>query len=371
MCTLQRFWSLMQQRERERTAQCFGVTATDFPERAQKLGVDAFVSAADSGLLADFTTLLNLTQAKGAERDEVRKLVCDELMLSGVLHVLTHVQPALLHDVARAHGIAFAATDSDATVADWVMCVAFKLDPIPGGRLPDLVKTGAGEQQDDSAPAAATTKRAHTRTGRGARGAAAKEEKDEEKDNEEENEDENVKENENEPAEKRQKTAAGGAARKSSTTQQQQQHKEEEAKEEKKDKDDDEEEGKPAEQGYYTEDGKWVHPPFELIMAHRFDAQGLYNNFNLPDLVEFCRLHGLPLSSAKKKNALIRVILQYVETGVVPAAGKRKSGGARRASSASSASGDTGRKAEGAAEDENAEHGAASPSPSPSPSPSS
>ena len=105
-----------------------------------------------------------------------------------------------------------------------------------------------------------------------------------------------------------------------------------------------------------------MHPPFELIMAHRFDAQGLYNNFNLPDLVEFCRLHGLPLSSAKKKNALIRVILQYVETGVVPAAGKRKSGGARRASSVS---GDAGRKAEGA------EHGAASPSPSPSPSPSS
>ena len=370
VCTLQRFWSLMPQRERERTAQCFGVTATDFPERAQRLGVDDFVSAADTGLLADFTALLNLTQAKGADRDEVRKLVCDELMLSGVLHVLTHVAPALMHDVARAHGIAFAATDSAATVADWIMCVAFKLDPVPGGRLPDLV-AASGEPGGDSSHAAG--RRAHQRSsGRTARGTAAAAAKEEEAGG-----DGAEDAAESEPAEKRQKTAAGAARKSSSSssssssTRQKEEEdtaaepeaeQDQEQEQEKNEEGEKKEDTKPAEQGYYTEDGKWVHPPFELIMARRFDAQGLYNNFNLPDLVEFCRMHGLPLSSAKKKNALIRVILQYVETGVVPQAGKRKSGGARRASA-----GDAGKKAGDAAEEEDAaEHSAASPSPSPS-----
>lgn len=350
----------MPQRERERTAQCFGVTATDFSERAQRLGVDDFVSAADTGLLADFTALLNLTQAKGADRDEVRKLVCDELMLSGVLHVLTHVAPALMHDVARAHGIAFAAADSTATVADWIMCVAFKLDPVPGGRLPDLV-AASGEPGGDSSHAAG--RRAHQRSGRTARSTTAKEE--------EEGGDGAEDAAESEPAEKRQKTAAGAARKSSSGTRQKEEEdtaadqeadQDQEQEQEKNEEGEKKEDTKPAEQGYYTEDGKWVHPPFELIMARRFDAQGLYNNFNLPDLVEFCRMHGLPLSSAKKKNALIRVILQYVETGVVPQAGKRKSGGARRASA-----GDAGKKAGDAAEeDDAAEHSAASPSPSPS-----
>lgn len=322
----------MQQRERERTARCFGVTATDFPERAQRLGVDDFVSAADGALLADYSVLLNLAQAPGADRDALRRLVCDELMLSGVLHVLTHVAPALLRAVARAHGIALADTDTDATIADWVMCVAFKLDPLPGSRPPVLSSDSSKVENDG-----------------GDKG---------EKGEEEEEEEDNG--SADEPAEKRQKTttAGGSAAKRSSAKKKEEGPTEEEDATEKGD-------AKLAEQGYYTEDGKWVHPPFELIMARKFDAQGLYNNFNLPDLVEFCRLHGLPLSSAKKKNALIRVILQYAETGVVPQSGKRKSGGgARRASSSSSSGKKTGEEEEEDAEEEaeDAEQTTTSPS---------
>jgi len=64
-------------------------------------------------------------------------------------------------------------------------------------------------------------------------------------------------------------------------------------------------------------------------MAKKFDAQGLNNNFNLPDLLEFCKLHDIPVpSSAKKKNAVIRIIIQFIQTGSLP--NKRKSSVAKK-----------------------------------------
>ena len=366
-CTLQRFWSLMQQRERERTAQCFGLTATDFPERMAKLSVNEFVSALDDNLLADYMTLLNLTHVNRGDRDEVRRLACDELILSGVLHILTHVKPQLMHEVAEALGIIFTDADSDATIADWIMCVAHNLDPIPGGKWPTLAKSeeksGGGnkrgasrstrssgvkksddddmadeddakEEEEDEEEEEVTKpskrKSSSTRSGSGSR------RKEVEKDDEEEDEEE---EEEEERPDKRRRLSSDSEGRKSKKGKSVKKEKEEEEEdddekeeeEEQKDGDDGKGDEHPVDRGYYTEDGRWVHPPFELVMAKKFDAQGLNNNFNLPDLLEFCKLHDIPVSSsAKKKNAVIRIVLQFVETGAVPNSGKRKSGSAKK-----------------------------------------
>jgi len=282
---------------------------------------------------------LNLTHVNRDNRDEVRRLANDELILSGMLHLLTHVKPELMHEIAKALGIVFSNDDSDATIADWIMCVSHNLDPIPGGKLPTLVKgeksRGSGEDQSGS------NKRGASRSARSA-GSKKHEESTNDADADD-NEDE--EEEEKKPAEKKRSSTAKGASsshRRKASQEEEADDDDEESEEEEKPpekkrrvskEEDKEEEEHPVDRGYYTEDGKWVHPPFELVMAKKFDSQGLNNNFNLPDLLEFCKLHDIPVSSSvKKKNAVIRLVLQFVENGSVP--NKRKSSGSKKSKTA-------------------------------------
>jgi len=57
--------------------------------------------------------------------------------------------------------------------------------------------------------------------------------------------------------------------------------------------------------------GSWVNPPLNSIEEGKFDATGLFDNFNLPPLVEFCKSHGIDPKG--KKTKVIRRILQYLE----------------------------------------------------------
>ena len=66
--------------------------------------------------------------------------------------------------------------------------------------------------------------------------------------------------------------------------------------------------------GCYDEEGRWHHPPFEGILANRYTANTINDNFNMSDLLDFCRTYGVtPLP--KKKRALIHHILRLVAEG--------------------------------------------------------
>jgi hypothetical protein len=59
----------------------------------------------------------------------------------------------------------------------------------------------------------------------------------------------------------------------------------------------------------------WVAPPLETIAKGKHDTYtALYDNFNLPDLVKFCKQKKL-VCSGKKKDVINR-ILAYLKTGV-------------------------------------------------------
>ena len=59
---------------------------------------------------------------------------------------------------------------------------------------------------------------------------------------------------------------------------------------------------------------KFVAPPLETIKIGGYDSRvTLYDNFNLPDLVKFCKQHNLKAHG--KKNDLIKVILNYLYAG--------------------------------------------------------
>jgi len=69
--------------------------------------------------------------------------------------------------------------------------------------------------------------------------------------------------------------------------------------------------------------GPHVAPPLETITKGKHDnTTALRDNFNLPDLVKFCKLKGLP-SSGNKKDVMKRIVT-YLETGDVPETKKRK-----------------------------------------------
>eukprot|EP01116_Phalansterium_solitarium_P024351 TRINITY_DN88_c5_g1_i1.p1 TRINITY_DN88_c5_g1~~TRINITY_DN88_c5_g1_i1.p1 ORF type:complete len:378 (-),score=140.29 TRINITY_DN88_c5_g1_i1:101-1234(-) len=61
--------------------------------------------------------------------------------------------------------------------------------------------------------------------------------------------------------------------------------------------------------------GKWQAPPIETICKGQHDSyQALFDNFNLPDLQEYCKKYNMPFSSTPKPK-LIKRILHHLETG--------------------------------------------------------
>jgi len=59
---------------------------------------------------------------------------------------------------------------------------------------------------------------------------------------------------------------------------------------------------------------KFVAPPLDTIRKGKFDTYvDLYDNFNLPDLQDYCKKEGLKVSG--KKPVLIKRILNYLVTG--------------------------------------------------------
>lgn len=59
---------------------------------------------------------------------------------------------------------------------------------------------------------------------------------------------------------------------------------------------------------------KFVAPPLDTIAKGKFDTYvALYDNFNLPDLVNYCKKHDLKTSGKKKE--VIQRILHYLNTG--------------------------------------------------------
>ena len=397
---LLRFWGLMQPREQQRTATCLGIVPSAFQEHASTIDVCKFVSAVNNDLLSDFAAMLKLSHASEASRDEVRTLVGDELMLNGVLSVLTHIQPQLMHKIADSMGIKRTTEDDDATVADWIMCEAFNLNPLMGKEVhkrgegddaaaaetkeeaktttPDeqaapeepapvptettetvkeqpkkteakeeetkLAKEPASEAKESNAGSAAT----EPATAEPAEKPAKEQEK--EQDKEDKDKDKEADEVIEKPAAKRRRRGSEVGSTTSTLKQTKRSEQKEGKPKDTADKEEEEEEEKerkskrkstakqskaskklPPEQGYYDSDGKWVHPPFEYIMQKKYDAQGMHNNYNLTDLQDFCKEYELQVAqSAKKKSALIRVILNFVETGVKPSTPKRKSKGRSR-----------------------------------------
>lgn len=68
---------------------------------------------------------------------------------------------------------------------------------------------------------------------------------------------------------------------------------------------------------------KWVSPPIKTINEGKYDDYvSLYDNFNLPDLVAYCKEEGLK-STGKKKDVINR-ILNYRSTGEKEEPGESK-----------------------------------------------
>ena len=64
--------------------------------------------------------------------------------------------------------------------------------------------------------------------------------------------------------------------------------------------------------GYYDEEGRWHHPPFEGIARNTYTFATLNDNFNMSDLLDFCREYGV-VPHPKKKRVLIKYIMQRVQ----------------------------------------------------------
>jgi len=76
------------------------------------------------------------------------------------------------------------------------------------------------------------------------------------------------------------------------------------------------ENGKKEKQKQGTTREKFVAPPLETIRVGKYDTHvTLYDNFNLPDLVAFCKQNGIKASGKKKE--VIKRILSYLHTGEV------------------------------------------------------
>lgn len=82
--------------------------------------------------------------------------------------------------------------------------------------------------------------------------------------------------------------------------------------------------------GHYDEEGRWHHPPFEGIVANRYTANTINDNFNMSDLQDFCRTYGVA-PHPKRKRALIQRILRLVAEHRIaaPPAAASKDGGAK------------------------------------------
>lgn len=251
-----------------------------------------FVNSAPTDLLKKYARQLSLDPT--AERDEMRKSIADEVMLTGTEAFLTSLSPKLLCRLCSALRLA---SDNHELLVEGLMVYAFHLCPsneeAPSQPSPEKSqpKKSTSPRKPKPAPAAASSspsstsqeeeeKKAKT-TMKKRRGRPSKSKKEDPESEDEESDDEDDEGEDEAPMKQKKKTR----------------------------KDDEGKGDSDAPKGHY-EGGKWVAPPFEAVLEGKYTKQTMHNNFNLADLEAFCRKFGLPTG---KKSTCISTILRFVD----------------------------------------------------------
>jgi len=301
-CALQRFERTLPTEMKERAAKTLGVAAGELVTQLADVDVDLFVNSAGTDLLRAYATRLNLEDTN-APRDVLRRNVADEIMLTGTECFLVRLPLPLLIRLCEALNVGATErarpTPQTRELVEALMVYIFQLDPITtpatgtaatGATTTTAASTAAAAPPDKkrksstklttptSAPSKPKSKKNKEKDTHDRDTVSDKEKKrKKKKDKEERKEKEKEKEDEESVELEKKKSKSGGATGDDVVP-----------------------------RGYYDKDRQWVCPPFEAVVAGKYDYQGLYDNFNMDDLVRFCKQHGI---KPGKKSVCIRSIL--------------------------------------------------------------
>lgn len=243
-------------------------------EKVAKVGISELIDSVDPELLAKFCSTLGL---EITEKDEMAKQIADEIMLTGMESFLNQLDVAVLKSHCTELELDTEGTKKD--LVERLMVSIFALEPL-----------------EDDDKKSKTSKNS------------------------------SKKESSKKESSKRESSEKKSSKKSSSSSS------EEESSPKKKSSSSSKKTTKKA-----TSSGNkrtaWVAPPLETIKKGKYDTYtALYDNFNLPDLVKYCKQKSL-VCSGKKKDVINR-ILGYLKTGVVEE--PKKKGKKRKAASSAS-----------------------------------
>jgi DNA polymerase III gamma/tau subunit len=268
---------------RAKAAQSLGAKApSQLRALLEDTDIDVFVNSASTELLRMYATQLRLDVVPS--RDELRKTIADELMLTGAERFLTTLPIELLGEYCKALGIK---PDAPEMLVEQIMVAVFHLStdepsvavatesPKATSKSKEKTKTKKDEKEkkedgdDDDEESEEEEEEKLKKKGRKKKEPAKRksttpkkppkkkkksrkslQESESEEEEEEEEEDEKSEEEEEEPTPKPKKP------------------KKESSDEKEEEEEEDDENGAPR--GKYDESGKWVAPPFEAVLAGKY-----------------------------------------------------------------------------------------------------
>jgi len=230
-----------------------------------KLGITKFIDKAEGDLLKHYCETLSL-DATDLPADDMRKQIADEVMLTGMESFLNKFNVALLK--SHCTEMKLSTSGPKKTLVETLMVHIFELEP-----LDEDEKKKAGKEKPEKESKSSTKEKGSKSNG--------KEKKSKDKE-----------------STKEKKSKEKGSSTRSSKDKE----KGTKAKSSK-----DKKTEKPTRE-------KFVAPPLETIRKGKYDNfTALYDNFNLPDLVRYCKQQ--QLRSLGNKRMVIKRILHFLETG--------------------------------------------------------
>lgn len=280
-----------------KTAKLLGADAANQGRSAvianvQSVTIQSLLSQASLELLKDYGTEMGLETTN--DKKEMEQSIADEAMLTGMEGFLHKLNPATL----KRHCLELS-LDGNGDKRDLVerlMVHIFELEPL---NPPSSAPSTKAEEEEEAKPKENKKRKDAPEKG-DTPGKKAKKEKKEEKEGKKKDE---AKENGEETPKR---STRGRKAKVLSDDEESEEEKKE--KTPKKNKTPSKEEDTPSKTRT-----PWQAPPLSTIVKGKYDYQGFYDNFNLTDLQEYCRMNGLKGKGVKKD--VIREILRFVETG--------------------------------------------------------
>eukprot|EP00727_Mastigamoeba_balamuthi_P005176 m51a1_g14657 hypothetical protein (457) ;mRNA; f:154860-156702 len=346
-CSLTKFVRTLRDSQRDSLATCLG--CTNLLRALESLSIDDLVQIVTTELLKEFSVKLNLptehdrdssaSAGKPLTRDELQKHVADELMLIGMEQFLLELPDAKLKEIAAKLKLSVPEAARHEYIVEVIMVDIFQLEPLPSTQAAQMMQPApapaaaqapqaaakpkkASSRKSAASPASASASAGESTTTTSSRTPKGKErEQQKDKDRQKDRDDKEKARGSSaagsrgsaasSPASASAPSPAAAAAAVGETAVPME-----------------EDEDPTKYMGHLGPDGKWVSPPIESIVRGRYNKQTLHDNFCLPELAQYCKLHGVP---GRKKPEMIKNILLFLDGHDFSARRSKKGSNKKRA----------------------------------------